>query len=169
MSFIFEFHSSNSFPYQFPLFFFSFIQIPIGLSNMLSVKYSQIISHIYGKPLKTCLHLVCNTKHNFPLRYRSTFSIEREILVDVVIFELNLLTSDRFMKNCFGSQTLIKISRLKFRKMNEFSGLLVICLTFLNAWKQMLSVGKHFSEKRVHAYFTCSKFSEVGKVFRVNE
>ena len=42
-------------------------------------------------------------------------------------------------------------------------GLLVICLTFLNAWEQMLSVGQHFSEKRVHAYFTCSKFSEVGK------
>ena len=43
------------------------------------------------------------------------------------------------------------------------NGLLAICLTFLNAWKQMFSVGRHFSEKRVHAYFTCSKFSEVGK------
>ena len=42
-------------------------------------------------------------------------------------------------------------------------GMLAICLTLLNAWKQMFSVGKHFSQKRVHAYFTCSKFSEVGK------
>ena len=116
MSVIFEFHSSNSFPYQFPLFFFSFIQIPIGLSGMLSVKYSQIISHIYGKPLKTCLHLVCNTKHNFPLRYRSTFSIEREILVDVVIFGLNSLTSRWFSLKVrayllanFRSMTLIEI------------------------------------------------------------
>ena len=45
----------------------------------------------------------------------------------------------------------------------SLSGLLAICLTFLNAWKQMFSVGRHFSEKRVHAYFTSSKFSEVGK------
>ena len=43
------------------------------------------------------------------------------------------------------------------------TGLLAICLTFLNAWKQMFSVGKHFSEKRVHAFFTCSEFSEVEK------
>ena len=49
------------------------------------------------------------------------------------------------------------------RELTYKSGLLVICLTFLNAWKQMLSVGKHFSEKKVHAYFTCSKFSEIGK------
>ena len=49
------------------------------------------------------------------------------------------------------------------KKVNLIFGLLVIRLTFLNAWKQMLSVGKHFSEKKVHAYFTCSKFSEIGK------
>ena len=65
---------------------------------------------------------------------------------------------ENWVDDRFWGWQCVAISGDAFKK-----GLLVICLTFLNAWKQMLSVGKHFSEKKVHAYFTCSKFSELGK------
>ena len=97
-----------------------------------------------------CLLWICIRNHKYPVK---------NFIRDWFLWQVCTRVSEQ---NSNESQ-LMQFWKTPSSAVTVNGGLLAICLTFLNAWKQMFSVGRHFSEKRVHAYFTCSKFSEVGK------